>query len=188
MAFGLSAASAALIGSVAAPVLGGLLGGSSSSVGPQTQTQTRDPWGPAQPYILDGLKRTKDLDNHYQANPFNDMQKQLYARQFGDADSFRSQMMPGLMNFANAGMTGGYQRGGSTIPQRSNVFSGRGLMDGPGGGMLDMSKLFSAPPVTRPEPTPEAAPLQTEDQTALAGLLADYRQRQSENMYGRGDR
>lgn len=93
-------------------------GGKKENGGAGTQSATRDPWGPAQPYILRGLSDTSALNNYYQQNPFSDLQKHYYGQQFADIDNFRNTVAPGLMSFANAGMTGGYHRGGSVIPQR----------------------------------------------------------------------
>lgn len=100
-------------------ILGGLLGASGSGDKTQTQTQEKTPWGPAQQYILQGLQDTANLNKAYQQNPFSALQQQQYGNQFGDIANFRNNVMPGLMQFANAGMSGGYQRGGSTIPRAS---------------------------------------------------------------------
>ena len=88
-------------------LLGGLLGGKDKQ---QSQTQTNEPWAPAQPYILDNLKREQQLQNYYQQNPFNPQQIQGYSNLFGDTQNFRDNIMPGLLGFANRGMTSNYQR------------------------------------------------------------------------------
>ena len=96
----------------AGAIAGGLLGflGNSGSSKANETTQTRDPWGPAQPYILRNLKDQQDLHEQYQKNPFNAQQQSGYNNLFADADNFRSNVAPGLMDFANRGMTGSYER------------------------------------------------------------------------------
>lgn len=95
----------AIIGSIAGPLLGGLFGGEDS----QTEAK-REPWAPAQPYILDQLKSGKKLQDYYQQNPFNQQQQTSYQNLYGDLDNFRQNVAPGLMNFANNAMTSSYQR------------------------------------------------------------------------------
>ena len=47
--------------SLGATALGGLLGSKAGGDQTQTQTQTRDPWAPAQPYMLQNLKNEAAL-------------------------------------------------------------------------------------------------------------------------------
>ena len=91
-----------------ATLLGGLLGSQANK--DQTQTVSKDPWGPAQPYLLDNLARNKQLQDYYQKTPFNPQQIQNYSNLQGDIGNFRDNVMPGLMDFANKGMTSSYQR------------------------------------------------------------------------------
>jgi hypothetical protein len=82
------------------------------------------------------------LQGFYQKNPFSDQQKIGMQNQLGMADQFNSQMMPGLMDFANKGMTSSYQRGAGGAP---------GSMAGYGGAQRQPGLLssgagpFSAP-------------------------------------------
>ena len=94
---------------VAGAVVGGLM---SNKGGSQTQTTTQDksPWKEAQPYILDNLKKEAGLQKHYEQNPFNPMQQQGYNNLNNDTNNFRNNVMPGLMQFANLGMTNSYSR------------------------------------------------------------------------------
>lgn len=93
------------LGQIGAAVAGGLLGGKDGN----TESK-KEPWGPAQPYILDNLKSGKQLQDFYQQNPFNQQQKTSYQNTFGDLDNFRKNVAPGLMDFANNAMTSTYQR------------------------------------------------------------------------------
>ena len=111
MTFGLSAATIASLGTAAV----GAYSASKAGKG-ATQTQNREPWGPAVPWLTDNLKTGQDLQNYYQRNPFSDQQKIGMQNQLGMADQFNSQMMPGLMDFANKGMTSQYQRGAGGAP------------------------------------------------------------------------
>ena len=101
----------------AGAIAGGLLGflGNSGSSKANETTATRDPWGPAQPYIMRNLQDQQELQDYYKKNPFNAQQQAGYNNLFADADHFRSSVAPGLLDFANKGMTGSYerQRGGA---------------------------------------------------------------------------
>ena len=101
----------------AGALAGGLLGflGNSGSSKANETTATRDPWAPSQPYIMRNLQDQQELQDYYKKNPFNAQQQAGYNNVFADADHFRSSVAPGLMDFANKGMTGSYerQRGGT---------------------------------------------------------------------------
>lgn len=92
---------------LAAMALGALEGGDREG---RTSTENREPWGPAQPYILDNLKTNKKLQDFYQQNPFNPQQQASYQNIFGDIDNYRQNIAPGLMDFANNAMGSSYQR------------------------------------------------------------------------------
>ena len=92
------------VGLLAGALAGGMAGGDT------TTSSSRDPWGPAQPYLLDNLKTNAAMQKYYQANPFSNEQKQAYQ---GQADVYAN-------NQANAG----------NFNQIANSFmqSNRGLM------------------------------------------------------------
>jgi hypothetical protein len=127
-----------------AAVAGAAIGavGSSMKSDGGSQEQKREPWGPAVPWLTQNLKTGQDLQGFYQKNPFSDQQKIGMQNQLGMADQFNSQMMPGLMDFANKGMTSSYQRGAGGAP---------GSMAGYGGAQRQPGLLssgagpFSAP-------------------------------------------
>ena len=136
MAFGLSAGAVSLIGAGA-----GLLAGGQSSK--QTQTADKSPWEPAQPWIKSNLATGQDLQSHYQQNPFNAQQKTGYQNLFSGVDNFNQNMAPGLMNFANQGMTQSYQRQRGGAP---GSMAGYGGAVQPGGLLGNgMPGAFSAP-------------------------------------------
>lgn len=104
------------LGNNAGGIIGGLLGAASSSGGKANETtMAKGPWDPAQPYILKNLQNADELQRYYQKNPFNAQQMAAYDNIFADADHFRDSVAPGLMGFANRGMTSSYdrQRGGA---------------------------------------------------------------------------
>ena len=56
-----------------------LLGGASSGDKQQQQTQSRDPWEAAQPWMKANLGLGQELQAQYMRNPLSDYQKQSYA-------------------------------------------------------------------------------------------------------------
>jgi len=104
------------IGKFAGPMLGGLFGAAGSGNTTTGATQSRDPWGPAQPHILRNLQNEADLQGYYQKTPFNAQQQQGYSNLFGDIGNFRDNVAPGLMDFANRGMATNYQRQRGSAP------------------------------------------------------------------------
>lgn len=119
MALGLSSALVALGGAI-----GGLLGGGSGGSQTATQTANKEPWGPAQKYILDNLQKEAALQNYYQKSPFNPQQLLGYSNLFGDIGNFRNNVAPGLMDFANRGMTSSYQRQRGGAPGSAGGYGG----------------------------------------------------------------
>lgn len=101
----------------------GAVGSSMKSDGGSTEAK-REPWGPAVPWLTQNLKTGQDLQGFYQRNPFSAQQKTGMQNQLGMADQFNSQMMPGLMDFANKGMTSQYQRGSGGAPGSGAGYGG----------------------------------------------------------------
>jgi hypothetical protein len=101
-----------LLSKGAGALFGGLLGavGNSGSGKANETTINKDPWAAAQPYMLKNLQNEADLQASYQKTPFNAQQQQGYSNLFGDIGNFRDSVAPGLMDFANRGMTTSYQR------------------------------------------------------------------------------
>jgi len=66
---GLELADLAKYGKTASSLLGAAAGAASSK--DQTQTSSRDPWEPAQPFIKANIDSTAALQKQYQANPFS---------------------------------------------------------------------------------------------------------------------
>lgn len=87
-----------ILGAVAGPVIGGLLGGSSSSGTQQggTQTANNDPWAAAQPWMKQNLTTGQNLQNYYQTNPFNAQQQNAYSN-LGSGADYLNRAVPGLL-------------------------------------------------------------------------------------------
>jgi len=130
-------------GMIGSAVVGGVLSRSQKSGG-GTTTENKQPWAPAQPYILDSLKSGQQLRDYYRQNPFNPQQKTSYQNMFGDIDNFRQNTAPGLMDFANNAMGSNYQR------QRGGAVGGGagygGLLQPGGQQGLSQNRPFSANP------------------------------------------
>lgn len=148
--------------SIGMTLLGGLLGGQSSNTKDST---SRDPWAPAQPWLINNITQGQKLQNYYQQNPFNAQQQTGYNNLFGDIDQFRNQVAPGMMGFANGMMGSNYQRSrgpvgsagyGSASPSPLAAQPGPFSM-APGGsfGAVDFNKInpYKNGAIT-PTPTP----------------------------------
>lgn len=108
---------------------GALLGGGSSGGG--TQTQTNEPWAPAQPWLQNQITTGQNLQNYYQSHPLNSMQQQGYQNMAANLDSWNSSVAPALQGVANRLMGSNYSR---TIGQQNYQQPSIGGMGGMGGG------------------------------------------------------
>lgn len=124
----------AAIAPIAGAVVGGLM---SDKGGGQTQTQNREPWGPAQQPLKDLLGDSSKLREYYQQNPFNQLQQTSLQNLYGDIDNYRQNIAPSGMALANRLMNSNYQRapagsemGGYLRPERG---MGSGMAPGMGG-------------------------------------------------------
>jgi len=140
--------------------------------------------------MLQNLKNEAALQNSLQKNPFNHQQVEGYSNLFGDIGNFRNNVAPGLMDFANRGMTSSYQRQtggpvGSGGGYGGNVRPGGLMQSGQGAfsvnrgaglgqnGLLDLNGAqnpYSNGLIQQPAPAPVAqAP-------SYGGLLANQNQ------------
>lgn len=80
---------------------GAALGALASKDSSKTNTETKDPWGPAQPYLIDNLKTNANAQEHYRANPFSAEQKAAYQNVYNTLANSNANV-PGLLaNAAN---------------------------------------------------------------------------------------
>jgi hypothetical protein len=142
----------AILGPVAGAVVGGLMGGDDE----QTQTQSRDPWGPAQPWMRQNLQTGQNLQGYYEQNPFNQMQRTSYQNMAGDIDNFRNNINPGLMEFANRLMGTNYSRSGGQSGGQGGRSSGGSRSQSGGqsgqGSASGLEALFGAQDQSRGAP------------------------------------
>lgn len=78
----------------------GLLGSAMSSDkngGAGTQTQSKEPWAPAQPWLMQNLLQGQMLQNGYTANPFSPRQTAAYDNSYAQSDYMRD-LIPGLLD------------------------------------------------------------------------------------------
>lgn len=80
MAWG--AVAGAAVGALAPSLMGGGDGG-------QTQTQSKDPWAAAIPWLAQNLQSGQALQAQYAAQPFSQQQQQSYGNQFANSDYMR---------------------------------------------------------------------------------------------------
>ena len=85
-------------GSNLGSIVGGLLGAASSQGG--TQTQSRDPWSAAQPYLKGLLADADVMRQNLAANPFTPQQTQAYSNAYAGLDQARA-AFPGLLQQGN---------------------------------------------------------------------------------------
>jgi hypothetical protein len=131
MSFGMVAAGLGAAASVKSLTSKGGGGGGS--------TASKDPWGPAAPWLEKNLQTGQDLQNYYQQNPFNDMQKTAYQNQFSQNDRFNNELFPALMQ----------QMGGLLGPNFQMPASYK-----PGGAQAQQAGLLAAAPQTGPNGQP----------------------------------
>lgn len=124
----------AAIAPIAGAVVGGLM---SDKGGGQSQTQTRDPWGPAQEPLKNILSDAEKLREYYKQNPLNQLQQTSYQNLYGDIDNYRQNMAPSMMALSNRLMNSNYQRApagsemGGYLQQPRPI--GAGMAQGVGG-------------------------------------------------------
>lgn len=127
----------------------GLLGAAKSAFGGDknggagTQSQSRDPWAAAAPYMRENLRKNAQLQGFYEQNPFNDQQKTGYQNQNNTIDQFNGSVAPGLLNFANGMMGQSYQRQRGGAPGDGAGYGG--LLQGAGMQTDAPRGLFAGP-------------------------------------------
>jgi hypothetical protein len=123
------------IGGAAVSVIGGgLMGGGDSGGGGagQTQTVSKDPWSVAAPWLTENVRTGQALQNHYQNNPFSQMQQLGYNNQSSNADYMRS-LTSGVLGQLNNSSY--FDRGNPNArPQAFQFPTTNGQAGGVGGG------------------------------------------------------
>lgn len=100
--------------------LGGAVIGAASAKDTQTSaSQSKDPWAPAQPYLLDNLKTNAAMQEYYRANPFSNEQKTAYQGLLNTVANNAANAAPMTAN-ANSFM----QSSRGKMPQMQGLLSG----------------------------------------------------------------
>jgi hypothetical protein len=81
-----------------AKVGGAALGALSAKDSQTSASQSKDPWAPAQPYLLDNLKTNAAMQEHYRANPFSNEQKTAYQGLLDTVANNRANSAPMMAN------------------------------------------------------------------------------------------
>lgn len=187
------------IGGAAVSVVGGALmsdGGGGGGGGAGSSSQSRDPWMPAAPWLMNNLVSGQNLQNAYTAQPFSALQNQAYANQNNQSAYMRA-AVPSLL-----GQIGGQQVGfdRSNPNARPNAFNFNGLMAanqaGQGAaqqqqaGLLSMLNAGQGANTTPAANTPQVTPPKAEEGTFMQqnGVVsgANMSSFDGKNMYGSG--
>lgn len=128
-----------------APVIGAAAGAlASGTTQGGTATGAKEPWGPAQDWLIANIAAGQKLQQQYQEQPFNQVQQRGYQNLLDTIGSFRSQTAPALMDFANSAMGRTYQP--AQMPQMPASGSATGpVFSAPGGLLQPPAQVFSAP-------------------------------------------
>lgn len=154
------------IGGAAVSVIGGSMMGGGEGGGGQSQTVSKDPWSVAAPWLTENVRTGQLLQNHYQNNPFSQMQQTGYNNQASNADYMRS-LTSGVLGQLN-NSTYFDRANPNARPQAFQFPTTNGKAGGGGASYMDASQAqFSAAnnPFLNgsvPAPAPAAAPAQPE--------------------------
>jgi hypothetical protein len=98
---------------------GAALGALSAKDQTQSSTQTKDPWAPAQPYLMENLKRNAAMQDYYAKNPFSTEQKGAYQ---GLLNTIANNQANGNVLLGNASNFGQSNKG--AMPQMQGLLTG----------------------------------------------------------------
>lgn len=137
-------------------LIGGVLGASSS--GNATQSASKDPWGPAQPYILSNIDSASNLQKFYQDNPLSPLQQTAYANMFSGSDNARQALafLSGQLNNDKGWSSGSGNRlpVGYTFPTLGGASSNQGGYSNLGSGYLPTVGSYARPASSMPVAIP----------------------------------
>ena len=154
--------------------LGGILDGNqSTNGGAGTQSTSKDPWGPAQPYIKDNLSINQGLQDYYAQNPFTALQQQSYQKLFDTLSNNQAGGNAMLAN-SNAFMN---SRGGKLGPMQAMPTGTQAApIDWKGQNPFKAQPLVDLMAKLRGTGTP--TPVDT-SQADIAQMLTQWRQQQA---------
>ena len=102
-----------------AKIVGAGMGAASAKDTQTSASQSKDPWLPAQKYLLDNLQTNANMQEHYRANPFSNEQKTAYQGLLNTVANNQANAAPMTAN-ANAFMKSNRGR----MPQMQGLLSG----------------------------------------------------------------
>lgn len=145
--------------SIAAPVIGAVAssalssgGGGSSGGGAGSGTQSKEPWAPAQPWIMNNLAQGQNLQSAYTAQPFSQLQNQAYNNQNNQSAYMRA-VVPGLLAQLSGQPTGYDRNNQNARPQAFDFASDgvKGLLAQMASGANNASPMQNTPQVQQPQ-------------------------------------
>lgn len=118
--------------------------------GATAQQTTRDPWGPAQPWLLQNIERGQGLQNQLAAQPFSAHQQAAYGNQYALSDYMR-RLAPSLLGQLGTQPLGYDQRNPLARPKAFDFASLAGAGTGapgpgPGLGQTQLAGVQEPPP------------------------------------------
>jgi len=144
------------IGGAAVSVVGGALmsgGGSDKNGGAGTQTQSKEPWAPAQPWIMNNLVQGQNLQNAYTNQPFSQLQNQAYNNQNNQSAYMRA-LVPDLLGQISGQKLGFDRSNPNARPTAFNFASDgvtKGLLAQIANGANNASAMQNTPQVQQPQ-------------------------------------
>ncbi|VTU37003.1 hypothetical protein [Variovorax sp. PBL-E5] len=133
----------------------GLIGDSmksNSNGGAGTQTNSKDPWAAAQPWLMSNIVQGQNLQGQYAAQPFSPQQTAAYGNQYGLSDYERS-LVPSLLGQLSRQPLG-FDPNNPNAKSQAFDWTGGGLLGANGTPNLNQSSVLGA----KPPPTAAAAP------------------------------
>lgn len=124
------------VAGAAVGVVGGMMNDGGGGGG-QTSTQSKQPWMPATPWLMDNLAQGQQLQNQYRDQPFNPQQQQAYQNQANQSAYMRA-AVPNLLRQMQ-GQQVGFDRSNPNV--RPEAFNWDGLLSASKAGsqgLLDM--------------------------------------------------
>lgn len=172
-------------------------GGSQTNGGAGTQTQTKEPWAAAQPWITSNLAQGQNLQNAYTAQPFSALQNQAYQNQ-ANQSAYMHGLVPNLLGQISGQQVGFDRSNPNARPTAFNF----GAADSAGQqsasasqpqglGLLNMAPTTlnlnaNTPQVAAPAAAPASQFMQqsTTNDPNIAAFMSALGQKQTAGSYG----
>lgn len=145
-------------GAIGGAVVGGAVSmmsdsGGGGGGGAGSQTQSKEPWAPAQPWIMNNLVAGQNLQQAYTAQPFSNQQAAAYGNQNAQSDYMRG-VVPSLIGQIS-GQQVGFDRSNPNARPKAFDFNALGNINSLRG--TQMQNIQGQTPQIAPPPAPAAA-------------------------------